>query len=254
VRPRLIPTLLINERSLVKTIGFGKENYIGDPINAIKLFNDMEVDELIILDISASRSGRAPDMEFLRDLVSEAFIPVCYGGGVSTIEQIGNLFQLGIEKVSINKALRATPDILSNAAKMFGSQSLVASIDVKRSLFGRHRLYEYDKAQNSKQTIDEYIQQVEQLGAGEVLINFVDHDGSMSGFDLDAIARFSELLSIPLVVCGGAGSLTDLRAAVDAGASAAAAGSMFVYHGKHRGVLINYPSQEDIDSLFGINI
>jgi len=249
MRPRVIPVLLLNEGGLVKTIKFGKQVYIGDPINAIRLFNDMEVDELVLLDISASKCNKDPDFELIKDAVSEAFMPICYGGGVKNLEQMRDLFHLGIEKVALNAALLNDSGLLTAAVEEFGSQSIVASIDIKKTLVGQYKVFNHTKNKSMSFKVLEYIRSVEKQGAGEIFINAVDKDGVMKGYDLEMIKVISEQTSVPLITCGGGASVSDLKSATNAGACAAAAGSMFIFQGKQKGVLINYPSQSMLDKV-----
>ena len=250
IRTRVIPVLLLKDSGLVKTTKFKDPVYIGDPINAVRIFNDKEVDELTILDIEATKQKRGPQFELLQEIVSECFIPLCYGGGVTEFSQIERLFSLGIEKVSLNSILTEKPSLLSEAAKVYGSQSLIASIDYKKNFFGKFKVV----AKCGEKTMDwdpvEFARQMEQMGAGEIVLNSIDRDGTGSGYDLDMISKVSHSVSVPVVAVGGAANIQDIKKAADAGASAAAAGSLFVFHGKLKGVLINYPSQDQLESLF----
>ena len=252
-RPRIIPCLLLKNGGLVKTCKFKQPSYIGDPINAVRILNEKEVDEVLFLDISKSKGGREPDCGLLAHIASECFIPFTYGGGIRTTEQIGKLLNVGIEKVSINTGALEDVGLVERAAATFGSQSIVVSIDVKRNIFGQWVIHSEGR-RTEKHTIAlmDYIEKVEQAGAGELLINSVDRDGTMSGYALDLIRRVTESVTIPVIACGGAGTLVDCVEVVKkAGASGAAAGSLFVYHGKHKAVLINYPEQGDIMKAFG---
>jgi cyclase len=248
---RIIPVLLCNlEGSLVKTQKFKKPVYVGDPVNAVKIFNDKEVDELIFLDITATAQGRRPNIRYISEIATEAFMPLCYGGGLSNMEDIRAVIKAGIEKVAINSALEKDPDLISRAADVLGSSSTVASIDVKKDFWGKYRVAVRNASKNLTMPLLEFAQLMEQKGAGEIVLNNVDRDGLMEGFDLDLIREVSHSVSIPVIACGGAGNLTHLRQAIDAGASAVAAGSMFVFQGKHRAVLISYPDQHAIKSAF----
>jgi cyclase len=251
IRTRVIPVLLLKGRGLVKTTQFKDPVYVGDPINAVRIFNDKEVDELTILDIDATKNNREPNYELLQEIVSECFIPLCYGGGVTRFEQIEKLFSLGIEKVALNSVLAEKPELLSEGAKTYGSQSLIASIDYKKNFFGKYRVVTHGGQNALKEEPLEFAKRMEDLGAGEIILNSVDKDGTRSGYDLEMIAKVSSHLSIPVVAAGGAGELADFKKAADAGASAAAAGSLFVFHGKLRGVLISYPSQDQLEALLG---
>lgn len=251
MRPRVIPTLLVADGGLVKTVRFKDRTYIGDPINAVRLYNEMEVDEILVVDIAASREKRAPNLKFIEELSSEAFMPMGYSGGVSGLSQMGELFNQGVEKVVLNQALIADVSLLAEAAARFGSQSVVCAIDVKRDFLGRQRVYDHVRRKVSSLSPEEYARRLESEGAGEILLCDVDRDGMMGGYDLGLMRRVSAAVNIPLVACGGAGCLADLADVVAAGAAAAAAGSLFVYQGKQKGVLINYPTQRELGEVFG---
>ncbi len=243
--------MLVADGGLVKTVRFKDRTYIGDPINAVRLFNEMEVDEILVIDIAASREKRAPNLKFIEEVSSESFMPMGYSGGVCNLRQMGELFNQGVEKVVLNQALIADVSLLAEAAARFGSQSVVCAIDVKRDLFGRQRVYDHIRRRGLSLSPEEYARRLESEGAGEILLCDVDRDGVMGGYDLELIRRVSAAVNIPLVACGGAGCLGDLVDVVAAGAAAAAAGSLFVYQGKQKGVLINYPTQRDLDGVFG---
>ena len=238
LRPRITPCLLIQNDGLVKTQQFTDPKYVGDPINAVKIFNEKEVDELIVLDIDAS-------------LANECRMPLCYGGGVKTVEQIERIIQLGVEKVAISSAAITNPSLISEAARRVGSQSLVVVIDVKRlGLLRRPEIFiENGKTSTGLNPID-FVGGLEALGAGEVVINFIDRDGQMQGYDLDLIEAIRKRTSLPLTVLGGAGSLGDIQDLIEKfGIIGAAAGSLFVFKGKYRAVLINYPSRSERDGI-----
>ena len=244
---RVIPVLLCNlEGSLVKTQKFKKPVYVGDPVNAVKIFNDKEVDELIFLDITATAQGRRPNIRYISEIATEAFMPLCYGGGLSNLEDIRAVIKAGIEKVSINSALEKDPDLISRAADVLGSSSTVASIDVKKDFWGKYLVVVRNSSKSLSMPVLEFAQMMEQKGAGEIVLNSVDRDGVMEGFDLTLIEEISHHVGIPVIACGGAGNISHLKQAIQAGASAVAAGSMFVFQGKHRAVLISYPSQEEL--------
>ncbi len=247
---RVIPVLLCNlEGSIVKTQKFKNPIYVGDPVNAVKIFNDKEVDELIFLDITATAQGRKPNLRYIAEIATEAFMPLCYGGGLSNLEDIRAVIKAGIEKVSINSALEKDPDLISRAADVLGSSSTVASIDVKKDFWGKYRVVVRNSSKSLSMPVLEFAQIMEQKGAGEIVLNSVDRDGMMEGFDLDLIRDVSRSVGIPVIASGGAGNLAHLKQAIDAGASAVAAGSMFVFQGKHRAVLISYPSQTELAGL-----
>lgn len=247
---RVIPVLLCNlEGSLVKTQKFKKPVYVGDPVNAVKIFNDKEVDELIFLDITATAQGRKPNIKYIKEIATEAFMPLCYGGGLNNIDDIRSVIKAGIEKVAINSALEKDPDLITRTADLLGSSSTVASIDVKKDFWGKYRVAVRNASKNLSIPVLEFAQMLEAKGAGEIVLNSVDRDGVMEGFDLPLIQEISRQVSIPVIACGGAGNVSHLKQAIDAGASAVAAGSMFVFQGKHRAVLISYPSQQELSGL-----
>jgi len=251
LQTRVIPVLLIHKNALVKTIKFKTPKYIGDPLNAIKIFNEKEVDELVVLDIDASKNLNQPNFEMIKSFASECFMPVCYGGGITTIDQMKKIFAIGIEKISINTSAINNKEIIRKACKIFGSQSIVVTIDVKKNIFGNYKLYNHSK--KKCQNIDPiiYMKEVIELGVGEILINSVDRDGTQNGYDIDLLRNFRSACTVPIIACGGAGCLNDLKRAKEtANISAVAAGSLFVYHGKHNAVLINYPKYDLLEKLF----
>jgi cyclase len=245
-RPRVIPCLLLKGEGLVKTVRFGRPKYVGDPINAVKIFNEKEVDELIFLDIMATRENRDPSFDRIRDIAGECFMPVCYGGGVRTIGQARKLFEMGVEKVSLNTAAAEIPALVTELAGEVGSQSVIVAIDVRRDWLNRPRVVVRSGEKGTGRLAEEYAREMVERGAGEIFLNSVDRDGTMKGFDLDLIGEVAAAVSVPVVACGGAGSVSDLAGAIAAGASAVAAGSLFVFTGPHRAVLINYPKEADL--------
>jgi imidazole glycerol-phosphate synthase subunit HisF len=247
LRARVIPCLLLKCSGLVKTVRFADPKYVGDPINAVKLFNDLEVDELVILDITATREGREPAYERIGEIASEAFMPIAYGGGIRTAAQAERLFKQGVEKIVVTTAAAERPQLLTEIAGAFGSQSVVAGIDVKRNWLGRTRAYLASRARDTGQDPVALAATAVAHGAGEIFLNAIDRDGSMKGYDLPLVSEVAKALSVPVVACGGAGSLADIRAVIGAGASGAAAGSLFVFKGPHRAVLINYPKQAELE-------
>jgi cyclase len=251
--PRVIPCLLLHKGGAYKTVEFRNPRYVGDPINAVRILNEKEVDELLLVDIDATVEGREPRYEQVEDIVGEAFMPVAYGGGVTSVEQMRRLFALGVEKVFTSSASLASPDLVSEASALFGSQSIGVALDLKR---GRAKAAPTVVTHNAKKKTGlapaKAARLMEEHGAGELLVNSVDRDGTMAGYDLDAIREVAEAVSIPVVALGGAGALGDLvRAVRVGGASAAAAGSLFVFTGVHRAVLITYPAQAELEQLFG---
>lgn len=245
---RIVPVLLLSEGGLVKTVRFQKPRYVGDPINAVRIFNDKEVDEIAFLDIGASRVGAEPNYALLADIATEAFMPFGYGGGIRSLDQIKRLFALGVEKVILNSVLADDPDLVTRAADAAGSQSVVVSMDCRSSWLGRTSAWTHGGSRSLHRNPVDYAKEMERRGAGEILIHSIDRDGMMQGYDLEAINEISSAVSVPVIAAGGAGSLADLRSAIQAGASAAAAGSLFVFHGRHRAVLISYPSPEELES------
>jgi imidazole glycerol-phosphate synthase subunit HisF len=243
---RVIPCLLLKNEGLVKSVKFKKTTYIGDPINAVKIFNDKEVDELFFIDIEATKQGREPNYELISRISCEAFMPFGYGGGITTVEQVKKLTRLGVEKVSLNATAQKNPDFISQAAEVAGSQSVVASIDVKKDLLGRYRVFNYLNQKTTPEDPVEYAQLMERKGAGEIFLNAVDRDGTFSGYDTELIKKVSQAVSVPVVAMGGAGKIQDFALAVQNGASAVAAGSFFIFYGPHRAVLITYPDKNDL--------
>lgn len=248
---RVIPTLLLKGEGLVKTVKFKDPHYVGDPRNAIRIFNEKEVDELVFLDIMASKENRGPNFKMLQEIASECFMPVGYGGGIRTVEAARKIFNIGIEKVILNTAALETPELVSAVADISGSQSVVVSIDVKKSWKGAYRVYAHSRKKKLKRDVLEYAQEMEEKGAGEIIINSVDRDGTYEGYDLALVSEVSRHVNIPVIASGGASSLQNLKEAVlEAGASAVTAGSLFIYHGVNKAVLINYPKHEKLKELF----
>jgi cyclase len=248
---RVMPCLLLRGTGLVKTIQFKDSTYLGDPRNTIKIFNDKEVDELVLLDITATENQREPNYALLSELASECFMPLAYGGGIRNPAQIEKIFKLGVEKVSINTHAIENPHFITEAARVFGSQSIVVSIDVKQRLTGGYEVYMRNGKQKTGLDPVEFVRRMEDFGAGEILVNSIDRDGTMKGYDLDLIRKVTSAVHIPVIACGGAGSVDDFgRAVKQGGASAVAAGSIFVFHGKHRAVLISFPKRKEIEKVF----
>jgi cyclase len=245
-RVRVIPVLLLKDGGLYKSVRFDNHKYVGDPINAVRIFNEKEVDELVVLDISATKNNRPPDIQQITDIAGEAFMPTGYGGGITSPDQVKKILYGGIEKVIFNTSAINNSQLISDSAKFAGSSSVVVSIDYKKDWLGRVRVYTNGGKTNTGRGPVEFAKQMEQLGAGELLINSIERDGTYSGFDLEMVRTISEAVSIPMVVCGGASSVNDFKLAVDAGASAVAAGSMFVFQRPHNAVLISYPSQDEL--------
>jgi imidazole glycerol-phosphate synthase subunit HisF len=247
---RVIPCLLLHEGGLVKTRRFADAKYVGDPLNAIRIFNEKEVDELTVLDIAASKKNRPPDFALIEQFAAECFMPLCYGGGVRTLADAERLFSLGIEKVSLQSAAIEDPGLITEIAKRYGSQAVVVSVDVKRDLLERPRLFHAARGKKLATDFRDFVRASVDRGAGEILLNSVDRDGMQRGYDLPLVRQAARAASVPVVAVGGASSLADLRSAVDAGASAVAAGSLFVFHGPHRAVLISYPGYAALEKVF----
>jgi cyclase len=245
-RVRIIPALLIQKGGLVKSIRFKDHKYVGDPINAVKIFNEKEVDEIVVLDISASAEKRPPNIEKIKEIASEAFMPLGYGGGITNLEEIKMLITAGVEKTILNTAALTNPRLISDGAKYVGSQSIVVSIDVKKNIWGKYKVYGMNGSKNTGLDPVAFARQMEEAGAGEVLLNSIDKDGTFEGYDLDLISSVSSSVNIPVVAIGGASSTEDFTGAINAGASAASAGSLFVFQRPLRAVLISYPSQAEL--------
>lgn len=243
---RYIPVLLLKDGGLYKTRKFGKEIYLGDPINTIKIFNDKLVDELVFLDIAAARRKSEPNFEILKEIAGECFMPLAYGGGLVAVEQVREILAIGFEKVIVNSAAWTDPTLVSALARYFGSSTIVGSIDVKRNWMGREKVFIHGGSEAISMDVVDWAQELEKRGVGEILINSIDKDGEMTGYDLDLIRRVSSAVSVPVIAAGGARNVNDLKSAIsDAGASASSAGAMFVFQGKHRAVLISYPSTKE---------
>lgn len=251
-RIRVIPTLLIDSNGgLVKTVRFGKRTYIGDPINAVKIFNDKGVDELVLLDIDATKDGREPNFDLIEDIVSEAFMPVGYGGGVQNIQQMTRLLRCGLEKIILCNSAHTHPDLIKESSDRFGSQSVVVCMDIKKSFFWGNQVTTQSGKIRTSQSPSSYARYVEQLGAGEILVYSIDRDGTFAGYDLEMLRGIAACVKIPVIACGGAQGIQDFVKAVElGGCSAVSAGSMFVYQGPNRGILISYPDQTELERSF----
>lgn len=247
---RVIPCLLLLDGGLVKTRRFARPRYVGDPINAVRIFNDKYVDELMFLDIDASRRGAEPDYDLVARIAGECFMPLCYGGGIRRLDQARRLVAAGVEKIAVNSSAIERPALLRELSDEFGASSVVAGIDVVRDWRGRARVYHPGRRKVTSLSPATHAQALVAAGAGEILLNSVDRDGTRSGFDLDIVREVSHAVAVPVVACGGADDLVHMRQVIDAGASAAAAGSMFVFYGPHQAVLINYPEYGAVRRLF----
>lgn len=250
LKTRVIPCLLIRGQGLYKTVKFQNPKYVGDPINAVKIFNQKEVDEIILLDITATTEKRGPNFELIQDIASECFMPLSYGGGVTTIEQMRKLYRLGVEKISLNSAAFHNRQLVLEACHVFGSSSVIVSIDTKKTFLGKYEMWTNGASVNTKTDPLYYAQELAKLGVGEILVNSIDREGTMSGYDVAFIEKLSRSVDTPIIACGGAGTLEHIREVVSqAHVPAVAAGSMFVFHGKHRAVLINYPTRTELEEL-----
>jgi cyclase len=251
LRPRIIPSLLLHENGLVKTVNFKAPKYVGDPINAVKIFNEKQVDELVFFDIDATVLNREPDYSLIEKLANQSRMPLCYGGGVKTVEQAQKIFSLGIEKIALSSAVIQNPNIVTQIAERVGSQSVIVVLDVKKKLFGGYEVYTHNGKKATGINPIKFAQELESLGAGELVINSIDQDGIMKGYDLNLIDKIVENISIPVTVLGGAGSLKDIESVIEKnGVIGVAAGSLFVFRGPYKAVLINYPNQEEKNNLF----
>lgn len=248
---RVIPSLLIKNRGLVKTERFKNGRYVGDPINAIKIFNDKEADELVVLDILATRT-KSIDFSFISRINKEAFMPLGYGGGIRTVDEVSRIIGLGYEKVILNNYALENPRLIDQAAAQCGSQSVVICIDVKKDWLGKYKVYRHSIQKNSNIDVVQWAQEAADRGAGEIILYNVDRDGTFSGYDINLLSLVSKKIKIPLVALGGAGSIEDFKLAIHEGnASAVAAGSIFVFHGPHRAVLITYPQKDVLRKVLG---
>ena len=243
---RVIPVLLLADHGLVKTTRFRRPVYVGDPINTVRILNEKEVDEIVLLDVAATPARRGPDLARVREIAGECFMPLAYGGGVRTLGDVADLIACGVEKVAVNSRAREDAGFLREAARRFGSSTLIASIDVGTRLWGRRTVRSHGGRRDTGRDPVEVAREAEDAGAGEILLTSVDRDGTGRGYDTDLVRSVADAVSVPVVACGGAGSLADLHAAFAAHASAAAAGSLFVFQGPHRAVLISYPTRDEL--------
>jgi cyclase len=245
----VIPCLLVKDGGLVKTVQFASPKYVGDPINAVRIFNEKEVDELIVLDIDATVRSREPDYVMIKNLAAECRMPLCYGGGINNVEQAARIVGMGVEKVAVSAAAVADPDLVARIASVVGSQSVVVVLDVRRSNGGRE-IWTHNGTRRSGGDAVQFAREVERRGAGEIVVNSIDNDGVMKGYDLELLSMFRDAVSLPLTALGGAGSVGDIRDLISRfGLMGAAAGSLFVFKGVYRAVLINYPSRAEKDSV-----
>mgnify|MGYP000417333584 FL=1 len=248
--PRIIPCLLVHNKGLVKTVKFKDAKYVGDPINAVKIFNEKESDELIVLDIDATVEGREPDYKMIENLAAECRMPLCYGGGIKTVEQATRIFNLGVEKIALSSAVIENLKLVSDISKEVGSQSVVVVIDVKKKMFGGYDIYTHNGTKKTNIDLEKFIIELQSLGIGEIVINSIDNDGVMKGYDLSLIEKIKPLINVPMTVLGGAGTLEDIKKLIEKfGIIGCSAGSLFVFKGKYKAVLINYPNKIEKEKL-----
>lgn len=254
LRSRIIPCLLVHKKGLVKTVGFKDAKYVGDPINAVKIFNEKEVDELIVLDIDATVENKLPDYEMIKNLATECRMPFCYGGGITTVEQAKKIIELGAEKIAISSAAIYDPTLIKKIGDAIGVQSVVVIIDVKKRgmlMGGGYDIYTNNGKIKAKFKLNEFLEELNQIGVGEIVVNSIDNDGTMKGYDDVLISLFREKTSFPITALGGAGHLDDIKMLISKyKIIGAAAGSLFVFKGKYKAVLINYPNREEKLRLF----
>jgi imidazole glycerol-phosphate synthase subunit HisF len=250
LKHRLIPCLLLQNDGLVKTTQFKNAKYVGDPINALRIFNDKEVDEVMVLDIQASKNKKEPNYKLIEQFASECFMPLTYGGGINNVEQAKRLFNAGVEKICIQTAALHDISIVEKLAQKWGSSSILVSVDVKKNWLGKYKLYQASSGKFLDEPWLEFLQKAVNSGAGEIVLNDVDKDGMMTGMNTALIRQASNSIDVPLVAIGGVGSLADIKAGVDAGASAISAGAFFVFQGPHKAILITYPKYNELLQLF----
>jgi cyclase len=254
LRPRIISSLLIQDNGLVKTVNFKNPKYVGDPINAVRIFNEKEVDELAIFDIDATVLGKEPNYSLIERLASQSMMPLCYGGGVKTVEQAQRIFSLGIEKIALSSSVLQNPKLITDISDRVGAQSVIVVLDIKKKLLGGYEVYTNNGKKATGINPIKFAEEAQRLGAGEIVINSIDKDGVMKGYDLDLIARIREKITLPMTVLGGAGSLEDIKKVIDIhGVIGVAAGSLFVFKGPYKAVLINYPNKIEKNTIFKIN-
>jgi cyclase len=250
LRTRFIPCLLLRNESLVKTVQFKKFGYIGDPINTCRIFNELEVDELTFLDITASKEKRVPNLKILQEISNECFMPLSYGGGIRDIGNAEKIFEIGFEKIVLNTATFENQGLITELAKSFGSQSIIVAIDVRKNFLGRYEVYSLSGSVNQKNNPIAWAKEVQDLGAGEILLTSIDREGTWKGYDVELTRQVSDAVSIPVIAHGGAGNIADIGRVVREGkASAVALGSMVVYQAKDMGVLVNFPDKDKLESM-----
>lgn len=251
LRPRILPSLLIQENGLVKTVNFKNPKYVGDPINAVKIFNEKAVDELAVFDIDATAKGLEPNYSLIERIANQSRMPLCYGGGVKTVEQAQKIFGLGIEKIALSSAVLQNPQLITEIANRVGSQSVIVVLDVKKKLFGGYEVYTHNGKKGTGINPFDFSEKAQKLGAGEIILNSIDQDGLMNGYDMSLINKIREKITLPLTVLGGAGNLDHIREVIAKhGVIGVAAGSLFVFKGVYKAVLINYPTKEEKENLY----
>ncbi|MBK7098450.1 MAG: imidazole glycerol phosphate synthase subunit HisF [Sphingobacteriales bacterium] len=252
LRSRIIPCLLIHKKGLVKTVKFKDGKYLGDPLNAVKIFNEKEVDELIVLDIDASVNKTPPDMNLIKGLANECRMPLCYGGGIKSVEQATSIINLGVEKVALSSAALENPDLCKDIGKVIGSQSVVVVIDAKkRKLMSGYDIYSHNGSRKSSWKLFDFVEKLEEIGVGEIVINSIDNDGVMGGYDIGLVEEVRKRCNMPISVFGGVGSVEDIKMLINKfGIIGAGAGSLFVFKGKYKAVLINYPNRSERKDLY----
>jgi cyclase len=250
LKTRVIPALLLRDDALVKTVKFSKPGYIGDPINTVRIFNELEVDELVFLDIEATTQGRKPNLRILREIANECFMPLAYGGGLQDFVTASEIFEIGFEKVVLNVACHTHPKVIEQIAQHYGNQAVVASVDVKKNFWGNYEVFTHSGSKNSKKNPIDWCIQLESMGAGEILLTSIDREGTWSGFDIELTRKVSDAVRVPVIAHGGAGNLEHISQVVQEGkASAVALGSMVVYQQKGYGVLVNFPDKDKLEQI-----
>lgn len=250
LKPRIIPCLLVKDKGLVKTVNFANPKYVGDPINAVKIFNEKEVDELIVLDIDASVQNREPDFSMIKSLAVECRMPFCYGGGIKTVEQAKKIINLGVEKVALSSVVLENPELIMEISQAIGSQSVAIVLDVKKEKDGDYKIWVHNGKKATGRELIDFCKEIENFGVGEFVINSIDNDGVMKGYDLDLVDNMRNCVETPITILGGAGKLEDIRELIERyGIIGCGAGSLFVFKGKYRAVLINYPSSKEREEL-----
>jgi len=252
LRSRITPCLLVHKKGLVKTVGFEDPKYVGDPINAVKIFNEKEVDELIVIDIDATVEGRGPDFNLIKNIAIESRMPLCYGGGITTVEQAKKIISLGVEKIAISSAAIYNTNLLKDIGIAIGTQSVVVVLDVKKKgIFGNYEIYTHNGKKNSKYKLKDYLTILNEIGIGEIVVNSIDEDGKMKGYDFKLFDFVRDLTNMPMTILGGAGSLEDISNAIRRYKTiGVAAGSLFVFKGKYKAVLINYPDRQTRNEIY----